>query len=118
MRRIRSILMILLALWLPLQAVAAWAMPFCAHAAAAVSEDAQAMPAHCHHEAEAAPASTAAGFDCDNCGMCHLASAGYLFASAQPLAISPAAAKPLFPPLMSHRSYIGDPPQHPPRSFS
>jgi hypothetical protein len=50
--------------------------------------------------------------------MCHLASAGYLFASAQPLAISPAAAKPLFPPLMSHRSYIGDPPQHPPRSFS
>jgi hypothetical protein len=78
----RNVLLLLLALWLPLQAALAFAMPFCGHGqdktAAAVGDH----HAGHHHaapspdEAEAAPSDPLA--DCDLCGLCHLACAGFL----------------------------------------
>lgn len=120
MRRLQSLFLILVALWLPLQAAAAWTMPLCRHAAAreaAQQMAAAAEHAHCHEPA-AAPADqpqAAADLGCDDCAICHLTSAGYLLAAtAAPPVLSlrdvQAAPAPLAPP-----SFIGEPPQQPPR---
>jgi len=81
MRRLKSLLMILAALWLPVQAVAAVKTPFCRHAVneqAAVAHLAQATAAPCHVHSDAKPQKTAPAVDCDQCEICHLATAGYL----------------------------------------
>ena len=74
--------LLITALWLPLQAVAAIAMPFCRHAAEqAVQLDAAAAEEHCHgHGGNDAspPGSAAVDQDCDGCELCHLAGAGYM----------------------------------------
>lgn len=111
MRRLHSCFLLLIALWLPMQAAAAWAMPFCHHAAAE-------QPAHgsglCHEHADAATQPAAADHDCDNCEMCHLASAGYLpvaaidaFGAAESVQASRLQ---YIPP-----GHITEPPQQPPR---
>lgn len=117
MRRCRSYFLILLALWLPLQAAAAWVMPFCAHAAAARGET-QVMPAPCHHEQPEVPTLPAADPDCDNCKMCQLASAGYLLALVEAVPFTLAGDVMVARPVSSLSSHIGDPPRHPPRSRS
>jgi ABC-type nickel/cobalt efflux system permease component RcnA len=122
MRRIRSFLLILVALWLPLQAAAAWTMPLCRHAAAreAVQQTAAVeQHAHCHEQAAASDDDmVAADLGCDNCATCHLSSAGYLLTAtagnlALPLTDAFVALPSLAPP-----SHIGEPPQQPPRRTS
>jgi ferredoxin len=98
MNRWRSILSVLIALWLPLQGYAAVAMPFCQHSMAAASTHAGNSGHSQHHHgshvdrtrgeaqdnafqsAEAGSPQTAAmgeasGLACNNCGACHLACA-------------------------------------------
>lgn len=122
MRGIKSFLLILIALWLPLQAAAAWTMPLCRHAAvreAAEQAAAMELHAHCHEQAAASDDDTvAADLGCDNCATCHLSSAGYLLAAtagnpALPLTDGLVALPSPLPP-----SHIGEPPQQPPRRTS
>jgi hypothetical protein len=116
MRRLKHLFLMLFALWLPIQAANALAMPFCRHAAEPALQGgvielvAEPTVAHCHEQAEVVADSAG----CDNCEMCHLATAGYLPTTVAPLipaATSVQVALPV-PDLFSH---IGDPPQQPPR---
>lgn len=116
MRRLQSLLLILVALWLPLQAAAAWTMPLCRHAAEREAQQALTAHTYCHEgmaAADDAPAPVA-DLGCDNCGICHLTSAGYMpSAAAQPVVSAMpvlVARQPAAPP-----SHIGEPPQQPPR---
>ena len=108
MRRLKSFFLILIALWLPIQAAAAVTMPFCRHAA----EPAVAEAAHCHEQMVESVAASAV--DCDNCAMCHLATAGYLLTAAEtlPLPVENVLVAMLKP---VSASYIPEPPQLPPR---
>ncbi|WP_131110441.1 hypothetical protein [Sulfuricystis thermophila] len=112
MRRIQSLLMILISLWLPIQAAAAVTMPFCRHA----PEQAVTAAAHCHEQAaeQVAPAKVG-DLDCDNCTLCHLACTGFLLAavSATPSPLTASILVPKLQPAMS--SHIPEPPQQPPR---
>ena len=109
MRQFKGFLLILLALWLPIQAAAAMTMPFCRHAPEPVATEA----AHCHEQMDVS--SNAAGdIDCDNCAMCHLASAGFLLAAGE--ASPPLALSVMVPKLqVASASHIPEPPQQPPR---
>lgn len=110
MRRLKSFLLILVALWLPIQAAAAVTMPFCRHAAEQVVMGMEA--AHCHEQATDSVATI--DVDCDNCAMCHLATAGFLLATADMLPLH--AASILVPRLqIASASHIPEPPQQPPR---
>lgn len=114
MRRLKSFLLILVALWLPLQAAAAVTMPFCRHAAERAAMDTMHVAAHCHEQMDESSAATAGDFDCDNCAMCHLATAGYLLVTAE--ALPPLMANILVPKLKPvSSSHIPEPPQQPPR---
>jgi hypothetical protein len=123
MRRwFRLLPLLITALWLPLQAVAAIAMPFCRHAAEqAVQLDASAAEQHCpgHGGNDAPPPGSAAvDQDCDGCELCHLASAGYMLpATATTESLSPVRDFESRPVLASP-SHIPEPPQHPPRHLS
>ena len=95
MNRWRSIVSVLIALWLPLQGYGAVAMPFCEHgpampdASAAVSAHVGAQDGHhgltgvSHHENEGDSRSASsdnstdrhAGLGCNDCGACQLACA-------------------------------------------
>ena len=125
MRRWNRLLPLLItALWLPLQAVAAVAMPFCRHAAEqAVPAEAMAHEDHCPGHAVEAPATPAAAGidceqDCDGCELCHLASAGYMPAAAPTTAHLPAARHFEAISVLASPSFIPDPPQHPPRRLN
>ena len=108
MRRLKSLLLILIALWLPIQAAAAVTMPFCRHA----PEPVAAAATHCHEQLVEPVA--AGDIDCDNCSMCHLASAGFLLAPTD--ASPPHAASIQVPKLQAaSASHIPEPPQQPPR---
>ena len=95
MNRYRSILSVLIALWLPLQGYGAVAMPFCEHGPA-MPDSSTAVTAHMgtqdghpgntgvpHHEHEADPQSASsdnstdkhASLGCNDCGACQLACA-------------------------------------------
>lgn len=122
MRRFKSFLLILIALWLPIQAVAAVAMPFCRHAAGqSAPAEAVQSPAPCHEHAGAAVGSTgetsASDLGCDNCEMCHLASAGYIPPAAAVLPL-PVASVFVAQPMFAAHSHIGEPPQQPPRRLN
>ena len=109
MRRFKGFLLILLALWLPIQAAAAVTMPFCRHATEPVAIEA----AHCHEQIDS-EANTVVSVDCDNCAMCHLASAGFLLAAGE--ASPPLALSVMVPKLqVASASHIPEPPQQPPR---
>lgn len=120
MCRMKSFLLILIVLWTPLQTAASWAMPLAMHAggqpAAAVAGS-----AHCHDLAQSAaevPDSSAAGdFDssCDNCRICHLASAGFLLPLAEGAEALPAGRVLVARHAPAMPSHIGEPPRHPPR---
>lgn len=88
----RSLIAVLMVLWLPLQGFAAVAMPFCKHAMHGTQSIApghghpgqQAVAEHAHHRAAATsehgtPPSPhthgSVGLDCNDCGACHLACA-------------------------------------------
>jgi len=121
MRRwFRLLPLLITALWLPLQAVAAVAMPFCRHAAEqAVPVAAMTAEGHCAgHAAAAAPTPTPGDQDCDGCELCHLASAGYMPAAAPTAARLPATRDFASRPVLVLPSFIPEPPQHPPRRLS
>lgn len=108
MRRLHSFFLILIALWLPIQAAAAVTMPFCRHATEPMAMEA----APCHEQVVESVAPT--DLDCDNCQMCHLATAGFLLAGSAPLV--PLAANILVPKLeLVSASHIPEPLQQPPR---
>jgi hypothetical protein len=115
MRRFKSCLLILVALWLPLQAAAAVTMPFCRHAAEQVAlEETMQAAAHCHEQVADAATVAADDFACDNCQMCHLATAGYLLSARETL--PPLAANILVSRLEPvSASHIPEPLQQPPR---
>lgn len=112
MRRIKSCLLILITLWLPIQAAAAATMPFCQH----MQQQAQAEVTPCHEQAvEAAALTTAADIDCTHCGICYLAGSGFLLAMGRPDIKLPAAhiLVPVEQPAML--SHIGEPLRQPPK---
>jgi hypothetical protein len=113
MSRWRSILSVLIALWLPLQGYGAVAMPFCEHgpsmpdSTAAVFAHAAAhdgdkghvgMPNHDHaanHDADNF-SGTHAGLGCNDCGACQLACAPLIFATVPHFACT---GSPVYDPL-------------------
>ena len=103
MNRWRSILSVLIALWLPLQGYGAVAMPFCQHSMAAASAH-PGNAGHSQHQhdghsdmtrgdaqdsssqsgdadsPQTAVVGEASGLACNNCGACHLACAPAILA--------------------------------------
>ena len=113
--RLIRFLLLFAALWLPVQTMAALSAPMCRHAqeqdvAAGMAESG--MP--CHEAAAAEPVAHTDG--CDNCEMCHLASAGFMPSSAIGAGLIPARYGYILPAVMAPPSHIAEPPQHPPRS--
>ncbi|MCX7163678.1 MAG: hypothetical protein NT083_11655 [Rhodocyclales bacterium] len=116
--RFARFLLLLTALWLPVQTMAAMSMPLCRHAqemvlAAAEAEQSEAaMP--CHEAAAADQAAHDAG--CDNCEQCHLACAGFMPSAPLATSVIPAGQHYVVPAITAFPSHISEPPQHPPRS--
>lgn len=123
MRRFRFCVIGLLMAWLPLQAIAAVAMPFCPHARAAGQaqvlgaahqrHENHSAPGQHHHQHEAHHHAQGSLQHCNNCGACNLACAPAVPAS--PLLL----AGPILtvPPQFSAQSaglFIPDQPQPPP----
>jgi ABC-type nickel/cobalt efflux system permease component RcnA len=116
--RFARFLLIFAALWLPVQTMAGLAMPLCQHGEDRTSvvavhhgDDASAMPCH-----EAMADEQAAHQDgCDNCGVCHLASAGFLPSADVAAGLMPVGHRYALPAVLAPRSHIAEPPQHPPR---
>ena len=119
--RFARCLLILTALWLPLQAVAGMTMKFCAHAAAPqMMQEAAMGEEHCpYHDADAAPIAPdheqTPGQACDDCGICHLACAGYMPAAEVRTGVAPTDRTFQHWPAVSLPSHIPEPPQHPPK---
>ena len=104
MNRWRSILSVLIALWLPLQGYAAVAMPFCQHSMAAASahsgnpDHSVAHPGHgtAAHGDQAADHSghsntvtdKGSTLACNNCGACHLACSPLLLSAPVVFAVA------------------------------
>lgn len=118
--RFPRFLLLIVALWLPVQTMAGMVMPVCGHAqgqeVAVVTHDvadSEAMP--CHHEATTTDQAAADG-GCDHCQSCQLASAGFVPSTALTAGVIPAGHDYVLPVPVAPRSHIGEPPQHPPRS--
>lgn len=115
-RRLVRVLMLFAALWLPVQTMAAKAMPLCRHAlehanhAAATAQ----LESHCH-EAGSVDAPQVHDAGCDNCEMCHMASVGFM--PSAPLASAPVPENRHFgrEAFSAPPSHIVEPPQRPPR---
>jgi hypothetical protein len=116
MGRLKNILLILLAVWLPIQASAAIAMSLCRHTTTAPATE---EVTHCQaHMAQSAQSVAVVDLEndtaCDNCALCHLASAGFLLGPNETFPLHSASI--LVPKLMTaSASHIPEPPQQPPR---
>ena len=98
MAHLRNLFLLLIALWLPIQSVAAYAMPFCSHGdtghAAIAHEVRQVATGHDEtqhdHAGHAAQqdeqGSAGAWANCDQCGVCQLACASFLGSAAMSIA--------------------------------
>jgi hypothetical protein len=86
MMLVRRVAVFLLILWLPLQGIAAVAMPFCAHATGQESASSGPQADQNHHAHAHSPATDShaghdpaptkhSDFSCNGCGVCHLACA-------------------------------------------
>ncbi len=119
--RFARFLLMFAALWLPVQTMAGLRMPLCQHGedrSTVVTmhdgDEASAMPCH---EAETEVDLHAGHQDgCDNCGVCHLASAGFLPSADVATGLLPAGRDYALPATVAPRSHIAEPPQHPPRN--
>ena len=108
------------ALWLPVQTMAGMAVSVCmnmqSHEGQAMQHqdmagEAAAMPCH-----EAIPDDQAAQHDaCDNCEICHLASAGFMPSAAHEPCFAPTPRRFVAALIAAPPSFIAEPPQHPPR---
>jgi len=114
--RFARFLLLVTALWLPVQTMAALSMPMCRHAqeqAASLAAEAGAAT-HCHEAA--APDQLAHDAGCDNCEMCHMAGAGFMPSAALVAGLMPVGNDYVLPAPAAPPSHIAEPPQHPPRS--
>jgi hypothetical protein len=126
MRRIRIFVIGVLMLWLPLQAVAAVSMPFCAHTGSAAA--AQSAAPEQHHHSDSIPASDSHGhqhgdphpaagaLQCNDCGACNLACAPAVPASPMLLLAAPVTVQPDFL-AQSYGLFVPEQPQPPPNSL-
>lgn len=129
-RFLRLLPLLIVALWLPLQTVAAATMPFCEHAPAAPAapqhEHAAAAhdhagPAagadHDHHAAHHDPqAAQASAIGCDACGTCHLACASVLPTAAVTRQAPELRDSHAVPPAPTFTSHTPLPKDRPPRT--
>lgn len=117
--RLVRLLVLFAALWLPLQAVSAIAMPYCKHGAPQSMQQMNADNMHCEHGGNPAqPRQKTGSHACDDCGLCHLAGSGaILISSPVPTGLAAAHdyALPAERPLVSH---IPELPQRPPRALA
>ena len=114
-RFVRLLPLFVTALWLPFQAVAATAMPFCRHGEAhktmVMARDAtKPCPLHQHK-----PAPADHGMACDDCGFCHLAAAGFMPTPERVAALIPAVQDFRSDTPLAPASAIPEPPQQPPK---
>ena len=119
------LLLILTALWLPLQTVAAVAMPLCMHGAPQQTQQHDEAMMHCEHgevheqtDSAVHDGDANGGHVCNACSFCHLAGVSALPAS---ILMPPVALQahdytlPTAPVLISH---IPEQPQRPPRTLA
>lgn len=116
------LLLLLTALWLPLQAVTAFVMPLSllTSTLAQASQGEEAMPCHAHHS-DAVDTSTPDDTDqpdCGRCGVCHLVAAGFMPAAVTSPLILPAAHVLSAAPLRAHHSQVPEPLEDPPKQLS
>jgi ABC-type nickel/cobalt efflux system permease component RcnA len=109
----RSIVLILLMLWLPLQGVAAAVMPFCKHQAGAAAHQAADQHVHHGHHHGDEPDTASQSFACDDCGTCHLACTPGVPVSATTLGLPRKAELAAFDPSPPIR-HIPEQPKRPP----
>jgi hypothetical protein len=118
-RFLRLLPLFVAALWLPFQAIAATAMPFCRHGEAhkmvALVDDVAVEHCAMHGQQQSPPDH---GTSCDDCGFCHLAAAGMMptpegIAVVVPVTRDYRADAPLAP-----ASAIPEPPQQPPKRLA
>lgn len=124
--RCARFLLLFVALWLPVQTMAALSMPLCRHVPeqtgalieVAIDRVTEAVAApHCHEVA--APAEPVAHeAACDNCELCHLACAGFMPSARLAAELIPAARGYMLPAIAAPPSHIVEPPQHPPREVA
>lgn len=126
-RSTRLLILLITALWLPLQAVAGIVMPFSSLASEQpVPAEAMSHEAPCHGQmtggTETPPAQASLGHDCDqgcdDCGVCHLASSGYMPATDSRSADLPVTRTYVVWPVLASLSFIPEPLQHPPLRLS
>jgi len=106
-KRLVRFLLLIAALWLPVQTMAALVMPLCSHA----QHQAAAEP-HCH-DADGAGATPSTG--CDNCEICHLGTAGFMPSAPLLTALRPLDRHFRAEAIAAPPSHIGEPPQQPPK---
>lgn len=107
------------ALWLPLQSIAATAMPFCRHGEAhktmAMADDAAVE--HCAmHDPRPTPADH--GLSCDDCGVCHLLAAGFIPTAERAAAVLAVAQDYRADVPLAPASATPEPPQQPPKRLA
>lgn len=114
--RFARLLLIFTAVLLPLQAVAGMTMKM-APAAAVHEQDAaeEACPYHRHDAGTPAKPQPSQQQACDNCGICHLAAAGYMPVAVVVAAFVPTAQAYVPMPAIERPSHIPEPPQYPPK---
>ncbi len=117
-RFVRFLLMFA-ALWLPVQTMAGVAMSLCHHGhgqgkVAVIDHGDEGSAVRCHEAASDTQASNQDG--CDNCEVCHLASAGFMPSADVAAGVLPVGNRYTLPAVLAPRSHIAEPPQHPPRS--
>lgn len=118
--RFARFLLIFAALWLPVQTMAGMAVSVCMNMHShdgqvlqhqGIADATAATPCH-----EAVPDDQAAQHDsCDNCEICHLASAGFMPSAAPDPGLMPTGRHFALAPLTAPPSFIAEPPQQPPR---
>ena len=110
----RKFVAVLMLLWLPLSSGNALAVSVSMEAHGTCHE--MAMSDMQHHDIH--PHAVRHGMSCDDCGVCHLACAGYLAVPSLELAILQLDGQPLTPYLASFHSYTPTPLDPPPLTRS
>jgi hypothetical protein len=118
-RFLRLLPLFVAALWLPFQAIAATAMPFCRHGEAhkmvALVHDVAVE--HCAmHDSQPTP--TDHGLKCDDCGVCHLLAAGFIPTAERAAAVIAVAQVYRADASLPPASAIPEPPQQPPKRLA
>ena len=116
-RWFRLLPLFLAAFWLPFQAVAAMARPFCRHGEAHMLVVAEVAAAE-HCAMPGAPAAEPHGVGCDDCGFCHLAAAGFIPAPERGVAVIVADRDFGVEVPFAPASNIPEPPQQPPKRLA